>query len=216
MKKKYIEVTRRARYFQSKDIEENVKQVIFLLHGYAQNGDTFLESCKSLASEEIVLIAPEGLSKFYWKDFTSDPASSWMTSLERENELADTMDYLSKVLMEIKSQLPKEGIAFHCLGFSQGAATASRFACNPHLNCQNLFLYGGAPAHDINWEALPQDLNFHLVYGKQDPLINASQVEKVKGLISSRKFEVHEFSYEGKHKVEWEGLAHIQTVLASF
>ncbi len=213
MIKQYVNVQRTARYFLSKPIDENIKQVIFLFHGYAQNADAFLEYCSSLENDETVLVAPEGLSKFYWKDFTSAPASSWMTSLERENELIDTMQYLDQVLMEVKSQLPKEDLVFHCLGFSQGAATASRFACNPYLNSRNLFLYGGAPAHDLNWKALPQALNFHLVYGKKDPLVSASQVEKVQGLIASKKFEVNAFAYDGKHKIETEGLAYVKNVI---
>ncbi|MCB0510674.1 MAG: phospholipase, partial [Bacteroidetes bacterium] len=66
MVKKYISVQRTARYFISKEMDEKVKQVIFVLHGYAQNADDFLASCSELASEEILLLAPEGLSKFYW------------------------------------------------------------------------------------------------------------------------------------------------------
>jgi predicted esterase len=213
MIKQYVQIQKTARYFISKKIDESVKRVIFVLHGYAQNGDDFLNSCLELASEETVLIAPEGLSKFYWKDFSSNPSSSWMTSLEREHELEDTRNYLSQVLMEVKVQLPKVGISFSCLGFSQGAATASRFARNPDLNCTDLFLYGGGPAHDLDWEALPENLKFHLIYGDQDPLVSASQALKVKALIQGKKFEVDSFTFKGKHKIENEGLRYIQKCL---
>lgn len=213
MIKQYVQVRKTTRYFISKKIDEKVKNVIFVLHGYAQNADDFLNSCMALANEETLLVAPEGLSKFYWKDFTSNPSSSWMTSLERENELLDTMNYLSQVLMEVKLHLPKKGVEYSCLGFSQGAATASRFACNPYLNCSDLFLYGGGPAHDLNWDALPENLNFHLVYGDQDPLVSDSQAQKVEAVIQSKKLEVSVFRFNGKHKIEIAALAYIQQSL---
>lgn len=213
MIKQYVNIKRTARYFISKDIDENIEQVIFVLHGYAQNADDFLNSCAALANERTLLVAPEGLSKFYWKDFTSNPSSSWMTSLERENEIIDTLNYLSQVLMEIKMKLPKSGVNYACLGFSQGAATASRFACNPYFNCDHLFLYGGGPAHDLNWEALKKDLKFHLIYGTEDPLVSASQVTKVEALIQSKKFWNTSFQYPGKHKIEQDGLAYVNKIL---
>jgi predicted esterase len=209
MIKQYVQIRKTVRYFISKKIDEKVKRVVFVLHGYAQNGDDFLKSCLALANEETLLVAPEGMSKFYWKDFTSNPSSSWMTSLERENELMDTMNYLSQVLMQVKTQLPKEGIKYGCLGFSQGAAAASRFACNPYLNCQDLFLYAGGPAHDLNWDALPKDLKFHLIYGDEDPLVSASQAAKVEAYIKGKKVQVSHFKFKGKHKIEVEALEYI-------
>jgi predicted esterase len=215
MIKQYIQVRKTGRYFISKKIDEKVNHVIFVLHGYAQNADDFLSSCISLANDETLLVAPEGLSKFYWIDFTSNPSSSWMTSLERDKELEDTLHYLSQVLMEIKAQLPNKELTYSCLGFSQGAATASRFACNPYLNCKDLFLYGGGPAHDLNWEALPKDLKFHLIYGDQDPLVSASQATKVEGHISSKKFQVSPFQFKGKHKIEAAALNYVNKVLTT-
>ena len=210
MIKQYVNIKRTARYFISKDIDENIEQVIFVLHGYAQNADDFLNSCAALANERTLLVAPEGLSKFYWKDFTSNPSSSWMTSLERENEIIDTLNYLSQVLMEVKMKLPKSGVNYACLGFSQGAATASRFACNPYFNCDHLFLYGGGPAHDLNWEALPSNLRFYLIYGNRDPLVSSSQAEKIEALIKSKQHLVYRLEFNGKHKIEAEALDFIK------
>lgn len=213
MEKRYLQVRRTARYFVSRTIDERIKKVMVLLHGYAQNADGFLESCMALDNEETLLIAPEGLSKFYWKDFTTAPSSSWMTSLERENEIEDTMSYLEQVVQEVQSKLPMGGIEYSCMGFSQGAATASRFCANPWIRFENLILYGGAPAHDLNWDALPQDLNFQLIYGDQDVFVSQSQVSKVEALIKSKHFLVHVHPYKGKHKIEEEGLRVIQSIL---
>lgn len=213
MLKKYIQVRRTARYFLSKEPDEQVKTVLVALHGYAQNADDFIKDFNALHREDVLIVAPEGLSKFYWKDFTSNPSSSWMTSLERENEIMDAMRYLEQVVLDIKAQLPRNNVQFACLGFSQGAATASRLACNPYLSFQQLLLYGGSPAHDLNWQALPENLKFHLIYGDKDVLVSESQVLKVQQLIQSKRFSVTLHPYEGKHKIESGGLDIIQSIL---
>ncbi|MEJ6695310.1 MAG: hypothetical protein QNK51_05730 [Chitinophagales bacterium] len=213
MKKHYLQVQRTARYFLSGQINDKIKQVLVVLHGYAQNADDFLEAFASLQDEHTLVVAPEGLSKFYWKDFSSNPSSSWMTSLERENEILDTMHYLERVVQEVQSQLPMKGITYTCLGFSQGAATASRLCCNRWITFSKLFLYGGAPAHDLNWNALPKDLSFHLIYGDKDVFVSKSQVEKVQTMIKSKHFFVKAYSYQGKHKIENKGLELIKSIL---
>ena len=82
----------------------------------------------------------------------------------------------------LKLKLPVNGVSYTCLGFSQGAATASRFCCNPWVKFHNLILYGGAPAHDLNWEAIPTQLSFHLIYGDEDIFVKESQVKKSRKL----------------------------------
>mgnify|MGYP006083541593 FL=1 len=213
MEKHYVHVQRTARYFQSRKIDENIKRVIFVLHGYAQNADDFLKDFEKLDNKQTLIVAPEGLSKFYWKDFTSAPSSSWMTSLERENEIEDTLKYLDQVCLDVRGQLPKEGVEYSCLGFSQGAATASRFCAHSLIIFSNLFLYGGGPAHDLDWASLPVNLKFHLIYGDKDVFISDSQVKKVEGLIQSKKFKVQSYRYEGKHKIEDAGLDYIKSVI---
>ena len=213
MLKKYIQVRRTARFFLSKEPDEQIKTVLVVLHGYAQNGDDFLEAFGELKRDDLLILAPEGLSKFYWKDFTSDPSSSWMTSLERENEILDTMRYLEQVVLDIKAQLPCRNVEFVCLGFSQGAATASRLVCNPYLSFTKLLLYGGAPAHDLHWQVLLEVLEFHLIYGDNDALVSESQVTKVKKLIESKRFPVRVHPYKGKHKIEAAGLQIVAQIL---
>lgn len=209
MIKNYLSIQKTARYFQSKKIDEQVKHVLFVFHGYSQNADEFLASFKNHFSEEILIVAPEGLSKFYWKDFSSNPASSWMTSLERENEIADNLRYLSKVASEIIKELPSKGVKYSCLGFSQGAAMASRFVSASAIQFSNLFLYGGGPAYDLKWNAFPKNLQFHLVYGNEDPYLSEEKVNEVEEMIVSNNFGLTRFKYNGKHKIEKQAVDYI-------
>ncbi len=212
MIKNYIEIKRTARYFQSKVIDDKVKHIIFVFHGYAQNADDFLESLGSLACDEIVIVAPEGLSKFYWKDFTSNPSSSWMTSLERENEIKDALNYLKILSKSIANDSLGIGIQFHALGFSQGAAMASRFVANSTFTFSNLFLYAAQYAHDLDWKQLKKcqsDLHFHLIYGTEDLFISEEKVLKAEAFITEQEFKVNTFSFKGKHKIVAEAVDYI-------
>ena len=46
MQKHEIEITKTARYFTLGELNENTKTVWFVLHGYAQTAEDFLESLK--------------------------------------------------------------------------------------------------------------------------------------------------------------------------
>lgn len=219
MIKNYIEIKRIARYFQSKVIDEKVKHVVFVFHGYAQNADDFLESLGHLSSDEVVIVAPEGLSKFYWKDFTSNPSSSWMTSLERENEIKDALNYLEILSKSIANDSLGNGIQFHALGFSQGAAMASRFVANSSFTFSNLFLYAAQYAHDLDWKQLKKrqpDLNFHLIYGTEDLFIKEVQAIKAEKFIEVQQFNVNTFSFKGKHKIVAEAVDYVKNRIDNF
>lgn len=213
MIKNYIEVKRTARYFQSKVVDDKVKHIVFVLHGYAQNADEFLESFDNLASDEVLIVAPEGLSKFYWKDFSSNPTSSWMTSLERENEIKDTINYLNEVVTQIVKSSLSKGIEFHLLGFSQGGAAASRFIAQSIFSFKNLFLYAGNLAPDIDWKKFQkyhQDLHLHLIYGTEDLFVKEEQVATAKAFIEEKNFKTSIFKFNGKHKIEAVAIKYIK------
>ena len=94
MNKHEIQVKKTARYFTLGTLDESTQTIWFLLHGYAQLANDFLASCAGLQNDTTYLIAPEGLSRFYFKDFVGKPGASWMTSEERESEMQDYITYL--------------------------------------------------------------------------------------------------------------------------
>ena len=105
MQKHEIEITKTARYFTLGELNENTKTVWFVLHGYAQTAEDFLESLKPLQQENTFIIAPEGLSRFYWRDFSNNPVASWMTKTDREVDIDDNMKYLSKLYKSLFSKV---------------------------------------------------------------------------------------------------------------
>jgi predicted esterase len=144
-----IEVPRTARYHLWTEGAEAAREAWVLLHGYGQLALPFLESARALARPGRLLIAPEGLSRFYLKRWSGPVGASWMTREEREHEIRDAVRYLDLV-WERASARAERGARLRVLGFSQGAPAAARWAV----------LGSSAPAEVVAWGAgLPPDLD---------------------------------------------------------
>lgn len=206
-----IETRRTARYFISGDIDENTRNLFFAFHGYAQNADQFLQSLTTLHQANNALIAPEGLSKMYWKDLFTEPTSSWMTKLEREYEIQDFLFYMQKIYDEIRSRFALQMPTTHLFGFSQGAAMASRMAMLPQIHVDNLILWGGLPAHDLDWTMINPDMTIHIIFGKDDPFLKHYPKETIQQLKDRIPNSLVIKEIEGKHSINEEGLSYIHS-----
>ena len=75
-----------------------------LLHGYRQLAPRFLRHMRALHAPHRLLVAPEGLSRFYLEGRPGphrggDPVgASWMTREDREAEILDYVEYLDRVV----------------------------------------------------------------------------------------------------------------------
>lgn len=212
MIKHYVKTQRTARYFLSQEIHSEIKDVLFILHGYAQNADGFLHSFAPLFSNELLIVAPEGLSKLYFKDFTNNPASSWMTSLERENELYDFYAYMQNVENEISNKI-KSSVNFHVLGFSQGGAMASRYAANSHLFFKNIFIYAATPAHDLAWQNIAKESKWHIIYGNKDWVVTPERFKEVEQLFVKQQIETSVFKFDGKHEIDIQAIMYLKNII---
>ncbi|MCB0537389.1 MAG: hypothetical protein KDE33_07650 [Bacteroidetes bacterium] len=214
MIKHYIKTQRTARYFLSQEIHSGIKHVLFVLHGYAQNADDFLQSFAPLFKDNTLIVAPEGLSKLYFKDFSNNPASSWMTRLERENELADFYTYMKKVEQEIVNKINGK-VDFHVLGFSQGGAMVSRYVADSQLFFKNIFIYASSPAHDLDWHKIPKESQWHLIYGDKDWVVTPERFNEVQQLFKQQNIAISTIKFEGKHEIDKKALEYIMPMVDS-
>jgi predicted esterase len=135
-----LETARTGRYHTLGDAAR-AREVWFLLHGYGQSAADLLASCAALATPKRLLVAPEGLSRFYLRGGTGPVGASWMTREDREHEIADTLGWLDRVAAEFDDAAhPRVRCA---MGFSQGAAAACRWAALGRTNLDRLVLWGG-------------------------------------------------------------------------
>ncbi|MBO6574702.1 MAG: dienelactone hydrolase family protein [Rhodothermales bacterium] len=197
MREQHIEVTRTARYFLAGP--EKPTEVWFCLHGYGQLASDFLAMCAPLERPDRKLVAPEGLSRFYGKGFHEQPGASWMTRADREAEIRDYVAYLDRVA---DREVPA-GARVNVLGFSQGAATASRWAALGSVEPDRLVCWAGDVAHDIPDPAVAlAHTRVLMVLGDRDALITPARRDAFLNRMdeAGMTYEVRTFS--GGHRLD--------------
>jgi predicted esterase len=168
-------VPRTARYAALGPPE--ARDVWVVLHGYGQQAADFLRPFRALDDGTRRLVAPEALSRFYAEGMQGRVGASWMTSEARLNEISDYVTYLDALADALALT---EQHTLHVLGFSQGAATACRWALLGTAPVTRLTLWAGRVPPDLDLDAHAAglaDLDLTVVVGTQDPYLDAEAVE---------------------------------------
>jgi len=200
MQENYLKTTKTARYFTLGELSGQTSEVWICLHGYGQLANNLLDKLHFLKADHRFLVAPEGLSKFYWKGFGGDPVASWMTKEMRQHEINDYVSYLNNLLEKLAIPSDCKIVLY---GFSQGVATLARW-----------LLYGKVKPHKVifNSGSLPTEIAelidfkqwsfpIYYCYGLSDQFINETIVEKQKKLLAVVSSNYKVISFEGKHEV---------------
>ena len=87
MIKKFLTVSRKARYFQLGKATQKTSDVWVVLHGYGMLSEFFIKKFKNLESNNTLIVAPEGLNMFYLDGKYDRVGASWITKEEREKIL---------------------------------------------------------------------------------------------------------------------------------
>jgi len=121
--------TRRARYYTIGGGEQPLPEAWIVLHGLGQLARIFLTYFQSIDAPGRLVVAPEALNRYYlftepgMRSKDAKVGATWMTREDRENEIADQVDYLDAVWRETAAGASRVTV----LGFSQGVATAARW-----------------------------------------------------------------------------------------
>ncbi len=204
IEEKNIITQKTARYYTCGTLNKNTKQIWFICHGYGQNALNMIKKFQQLTFDNHYIVAPEALSRFYWKGFGGKPVASWMTSADRQHEIDDYVFYLNKLYQLITKNVPLIDVEVNVLGFSQGTATASRWVVQGNVPCKRLILWAGAIAHDLNWletTNVLQHKELYWVYGDQDPFISNTQIDAAKKRMYDKKIKGSWIKFEGKHEI---------------
>lgn len=198
-----------ARYYTLGQLNVNTRQIWLVLHGYGQLARYFIRKFAPLGEEQIFIIAPEGLSRFYLENVQSGGrpdnrvGASWMTKENRDTDIQNYLHYLD-VLYD--TQIGKENrVPITLLGFSQGAATASRWAIHRRTGFQRLILWAGIFPPDLDFysgtEAL-KDKEVLLVYGNSDPFLNDNRFAEMHTISSKLEVSPQRVTFEGGHEID--------------
>ncbi|MBI2270744.1 MAG: hypothetical protein HYU69_10375 [Bacteroidetes bacterium] len=218
MIKKNIVVPKTARYFVLGEPGDDIKHVWFVCHGYAQLANFFLKNFESLSSKNTLVVAPEGLHRFYWKNFDGHIVASWMTKEDRHDDIKDYVNYLDQVYKEVMTQLPDKKVRVNVIGFSQGGATVSRWLNLGKSKIDTLVLWASVFPPDMNIEVSRKKLNeteLILVVGNQDEYINPVQFEQHCDLLKKQNIKFRSIIFNGKHEINESVLKQLTSELAT-
>ena len=114
-------------------------------HGYAQDASGHLDDLAQIPGAlDWLIVSVQGLHRFYTRHDTI--VASWMTREDRELAIADNVDYVGRVLDDVRRRYPAGGpLVFE--GFSQGGAMAYRAAA--HYESQALIVLAADVPPDV-------------------------------------------------------------------
>jgi predicted esterase len=198
------EVMKTAHIYTFGFLTKKTRFVWIACHGYGQSADRFISKFDQFDPVEHFIIAPEGLSRFYWKGVSDDVVASWMTSKDRLDEIEDYLSYLKKILERFESRF-LSNTRFIFFGFSQGCATVMRFMTRFQLKFSHAMFWAGSLPKEINYLQLQNYLSqgkIHIIYGHEDPYLNPEIMMKEREFLASQNINTHEYVFEGRHRVD--------------
>ncbi|MGX7689331.1 alpha/beta hydrolase [Flectobacillus roseus] len=207
-----IQVTKTARYYTIGEWSEKTRKVIFVLHGYGQLGEFFIQKFKELASENTLIVAPEALSRFYLNGFSGRVGATWMTKESRDTEILDYLNYLNKLLDTILLDLNPFDVEIELLGFSQGCATAARWFEVQSEAFQRLILWAGYFSEGISEVVSPShfaDKPLVYVYGKKDEILERANFDDFLKSLKQAVPSIEIIEFEGGHQINTKVLRQI-------
>jgi len=209
--KKRIKVEFEAEYCLSHEPTFREAEVWILFHGYGQLAEFFIQKFLPFDTNERLFIAPEATNYSYLKNFQGRVGANWMTSHERELAIENNHRYLDQLMHQILSRFEYSPI-INVLGFSQGVATATRWASRWTWDVSKFILWAGGFAHDLELDLSKKKFEkteLISVLGDHDEFVSSENIQKQKDFVRSLDKEVRKIAFSGGHIIDSEVLKFI-------
>lgn len=213
MQEHHIEVRRTARYHTLGD--PSAPEVWIVCHGYAQLARYFLRAFSAIDDGSRYIVAPEALNRYYHETAPgvhgpdARIAATWMTREDRDTEISDYIAYLDVLAAHVA---PGGGTRVVALGFSQGAATVSRWVARGAARIDHVVLWGSPPAAELEaGPAMLRGARLTIAIGRSDGQIPAGEIERQDRRLRGAGVAYDLVQYEGGHRLEGEALTDIAT-----
>jgi predicted esterase len=214
----FLRIDKTARYYRRGEPHAATREVWIACHGYGQLAAHFIRALEPLAAPDRVIVAPEGLHRFYLEP-PDRPASSrrvgatWMTREDREHDIADYVGYLDRLGRDLRTQAP--GARIVALGFSQGGATAARWATFGATAIARLVLWGSALPPDLDWSRATERLRgipLTLVIGERDHYVTPERTAEEERRLADHGVAFDVVRYPGGHALDGDTLKRVAGV----
>lgn len=204
MQEHHLTVPRTARYYTLGEPGPAVREVWIVCHGYGQLAGRFVRHFEPIADASRLIVAPEGLSRFYLDSGMHERVgATWMTREDRLAEIADYLRYLDALHAALFHQIDRRVVRLVVLGFSQGVATAARWVARG-VRADRLVAWGGVLPPELDLAGLGDVFartRLTIVYGTTDDYITPkiAQQEEAKLTAAHIPFDVRTF--DGGHEL---------------
>lgn len=187
--------------------EEQAGEAWLVLHGYGMTAQGILHWFRAAQRPGRLLVAPEGLSRFYQEaKGLRTVGASWMTREDRDHEMADQLGYLERVAERWLTG--RRRLEVH--GFSQGVAVGFRWVAAGPRAIDRLVGWGSPSPSEVE----PADLvgplaggSTHLVIGERDRFFSPELVAGDADRLRRGGLPVELIRVAGGHAIDPEVLA---------
>ena len=212
----HITVERSARYVTLGPRDGTARELWFVLHGYGQLAAEFIRLFATLDDGTRLIVAPEALNRFYLFGVEGTPASerpvgaTWMTKEDRLGEINDYVSYLNAVAARELQPYGATPPRVVVLGFSQGAATVSRWLMSAELRPAHIILWGGFLPPDVDPAAEQlRAASLHIILGTRDRFLSNDRLEEEERRLRERGRPYRVVRYDGGHGIASATLADV-------
>ncbi len=211
----HFTVPRTARYY-TLGTARKARAVWFVLHGYGQLGAYFVRHFAPVVEGGGFVVAPEALSRFYLSgpDHAAGGrvGATWMTRADRDHEMGDYVRYLDALYRRLRAGGLTGDVPVHLLGFSQGAATACRWAAWGDVRPRWLTLWAGPVPPDLNLSACHPCFSratLTLVRGTEDAYITPERWAEQQARLDAHGLAYRTLAFDGGHRLDAETLGRL-------
>lgn len=195
-------IQKTTRYYTCGHISKATRLLV-VLHGYGQSAFFFLKKFEFLVAKGYFIVAPEGMHRFYLEGTSGRVGASWMTREARLDDIEDNFNYLEGLVGKFTEQ--NSFLSVDVLGFSQGAATTTRWFEHSKFSFRSLVLWASVFPEDVHMDFSSRPTtNCFFVLGTHDPYFDVENEKETLNTYEKLKFEIIRF--EGKHEMNPEVL----------
>jgi len=203
--REHLLAVRRTARFLTLGPDRGATDAWIVCHGYGQLAVDFIAPFQAVADAARLIVAPEGLSRFYTDGGGGKVGASWMTREFREPDIDDYIALLDAMAEALAGSLATvDAVTF--LGFSQGAATACRWAARGRLQARRVVLWGALHPPDLREEDYAalraRGTRWDYVVGERDPFLPVEKMAAAAERAKGRGLEVGTRTFPGEHRLE--------------
>ncbi len=206
----HLRVQRTVRYYTLGGSNGAPRAIWFVIHGYGQLAGEFIRYFSDIAEDDVLVVAPEAMNRYYLvapdKPARDRPVgATWMTREDRESEIADYVEYLDTLYNEVAADATNFGARVNVIGFSQGTATATRWATHGRATLHRLILWGGLipPDTDLtHGHSALRHTALTLVLGSHDHYVDDKLLAAEQARLDKARITYDVIRFDGGHAID--------------